>query len=498
MFETELKFQVPAERAAAVRAAMARAVPRRERLRALYVDTPDGALARAGIALRVRQEGPRWVQTLKARGSHAAERHEHNVALPRPARGAEPSLALPARHAGTPAAEAWAEALGVSVEAFDASRLQPVMETDILRRALRVTDPAGGVVELAFDEGEIRAGNSVARVCELEYELIEGSLADLVRQAATGLSLHGLWFDTVSKAERGDLLARQLDWGEPVRFAPPALPRHPDGGALWRAGLASAVAMVLPNASAVAAGSPVPEHVHQLRVGIRRLRTVVQELGPLVALKSPPNWLPPLVDLFRALGAGRDEAALWASLAPRLEAAGAPAVDWRQGDEPPPAASPSALVRAEPVQHALLALLVESQSGVPGLSPHQAHRHVGDRLDRLHRQAARAGRDFAKLPESAQHQARKRIKRLRYLIDIVGTLSGRPKATRRYLRTLAAAQDALGEYQDLLTALPLYRGAASRQPEAWFACGWLVSQQQVAAVRCGSALRAVGRSTRFW
>src|SRR5689334_1159565 len=105
MFETELKFQVPAEHAAAVRAAMARAVPRRQRLRAIYVDTPEGDLARVGVALRVRQEGPRWVQTLKARGAHAAERHEHNVPLPRPPGGAAPPQVLPARHAGTPAAE---------------------------------------------------------------------------------------------------------------------------------------------------------------------------------------------------------------------------------------------------------------------------------------------------------------------------------------------------------------------------------------------------------
>jgi triphosphatase len=498
MFETELKFQIPAERAAAVRAAMARAVPRRQRLRALYVDTPGGELARAGIALRVRQEGPRWVQTLKARGAHAAERHEHNVSLPRPARDAGPPPAVPARHAGTPAAEAWAAALGVAIEDFDATRLQPVMETDILRRALQVADPAGGVVELAFDEGEIRAGTAVARVCELEYELVDGSLADLVRQAAIGISLHGLWFDTVSKAERGELLARQLGWSEPARFAPSALAGHVDGAALWRAGLASAVSMMLPNATALAAGSLEAEHVHQLRVGIRRLRVVVQELGPLVDLQAGPAWLPPLVDLFRALGAGRDEAALWAGLAPRLQAAGAPAVDWRPGDESPPAEPPGALVRAEPVQQALLALLVDSQAGASGLPPKRARRLVGNRLDRLHRQVARAGRDFPDLPEKEQHQARKRVKRLRYLIDIVGPLFGHAKAMKRYLRTLADAQDALGEHQDLLTALPLYRSAATRQPEAWFACGWLVAQQQVVARHCGSALRKAGRARRFW
>ena len=368
MFETELKFQVPPERVAAVRAAMARAVPRRQRLRALYVDTPEGTLASAGIALRVRQEGPRWVQTLKARGAHAAERHEHNVTLPRQPAGALPPAVVPARHAGTPAAAAWAAALGQSIEAFDATRLQPVMETDIARRAVRVADPAGGVVELAFDEGEVRAGGAVARVCELEYELVEGSLADLARQAAEGVALHGLWLDTVSKAERGELLARGRAWPEAERFTAPRLPGHPDGEALWRAALASALAMMLPNASALATGSAEPEHVHQLRIGIRRLRTAVQELGPLVRLGSEPAWLAPLVALFRALGAGRDEAALRAGLAPRLRAAGAPAVDWQVGEQPPPAA-PGELVRAE-------AAAGPRPAGLAGRKPGAAARHA--------------------------------------------------------------------------------------------------------------------------
>ena len=497
MFETELKFQVPPERVAAVRAAMARAVPRRQRLRALYVDTPEGTLASAGIALRVRQEGPRWVQTLKARGAHAAERHEHNVTLPRQPAGALPPAVVPARHAGTPAAAALAAALGQSIEAFDATRLQPVMETDIARRAVRVADPAGGVVELAFDEGEVRAGGAVARVCELEYELVEGSLADLARQAAEGVALHGLWLDTVSKAERGELLARGRAWPEAERFTAPRLPGHPDGEALWRAALASALAMMLPNASALATGSAEPEHVHQLRIGIRRLRTAVQELGPLVRLGSEPAWLAPLVALFRALGAGRDEAALRAGLAPRLRAAGAPAVDWQVGEQPPPAA-PGELVRAEAVQRALLALLVESQAPLHGMPPQECLRHLRRRLDRLHRQAARAGRDFAGLPEAAQHRARKRVKRLRYLIDFVAPMFGQHKSLKRFVRALAAAQEALGGHQDLLTALPLYRSAASREPEAWFACGWLVAQLQSDAASCAVALRAVGRVKRFW
>lgn len=508
MFETELKFQVPPERAAAVRAAMKAAAPRRQHLQAIYFDTADGALACAGIALRLRREGPRWVQTLKARGAHAAERHEHNVPLPSPPRapGAAPRPDL-ARHAGTPASAAWAAALGEPLAQFDTARLQPVMTTDIWRRSVRVAVPmdlpvdqgAGCVVELAFDEGEVRAGGAVAAVCELEYELVQGDLAGLVRCAAEGVALHGLWLDTVSKAERGELLAQGLAHAPPTRFQPPAVSRRADGPALWRAALGSALAMLLPNAAAVAAGSDAAEHVHQLRVAIRRLRCAVSELSPLVGLAAEPAWLPPLVALFRALGAGRDEAALLQSLAPRLQAAGAPCTDWRGGRDAPAPPAPAALLREPAVQQALLQLLVDSLA-VPakGLDAAAARRHVASRLALLHEQVAHAGRRFDRLPEAAQHQARKRVKRLRYLADVVAGLYDKPRAQPRFLKPLTAAQDALGALQDVLVALPLYRAAKARLPEAWFAVGWLTAEREQAVRRSGKALRALGRAKPFW
>lgn len=496
MFETELKFQVPADAARAVRAAMAAAAPRRQHLQAIYFDTAEGALGRAGVALRLRREGPRWVQTLKARGANAAQRHEHNAPVPRSQPADRPALA---RHAGSPAAEAWAQALGESIDGFDATRLQPVMSTDIWRRSV-VLRGEGWAVELAFDEGEVRAGERVAKVCELEYELLEGTLADLERLAAEGIERHGLFLDTVSKAERGELLARDRAWPAATRFrAAEQAPRPADGAALWHDALARCAAMLLPNASALANGSTEPEHVHQLRVGIRRLRTAVRELGPLVGLQAEPAWLPPLVELFRALGAGRDASALQAALLPLLEAAGAPLTDWREpGGAPPPA--PARLLRATGVQQALLGLLVDAAAPPPAgaWGGDRALGHVRDRLGKLQRQVVRAGRDFERLPEPQQHEARKRLKRLRYLAEFTGRAVGKPKALARWLKPLAAAQDALGAYQDRLVALPLYRAAAERQPEAWFAVGWLTAECRVAAGACGAALQRLGEAKRFW
>lgn len=497
MFETELKFQVPAEAARAVRAAMAAAAPRRQHLQAIYFDTAEGALGRAGVALRLRREGPRWVQTLKARGANAAQRYEHNAPVPRGQPADRPALA---RHAGSPAAEAWAHALGEPIERFDATRLQPVMATDIWRRSV-VMRGEGWAVELAFDEGEVRAGERVAKVCELEYELLEGTLADLARLAGEGIERHGLFLDTVSKAERGELLARDRAWPAATRFrAPEQAPRPADGAALWHDALARCAAMLLPNASALANGSTEPEHVHQLRVGIRRLRTAVRELGPLVGLLAEPAWLAPLVDLFRALSAGRDAAALQAALLPLLEAAGAPCTDWRGPSETPPQ-EPAALLRAPGVQQALLGLLVDAAAPVGGeeaLAADPAAAHLRGRLRKLQRQVVRAGRDFERLPEAQQHATRKRLKRLRYLAEFAGLAVGKPRALARWLKPLVAAQDALGEHQDRLVALPLYRAAAAHRPEAWFAVGWLTAERDASARACRKALAGLDAARRFW
>ncbi|MEJ8852524.1 CYTH domain-containing protein [Variovorax rhizosphaerae] len=77
--EVEFKFEVPAKQLKAVEKALRAVDATATRLQAHYFDTADGRLAAKGVALRIRKEGEKWVQTAKAKGGGPLHRLEHNA-----------------------------------------------------------------------------------------------------------------------------------------------------------------------------------------------------------------------------------------------------------------------------------------------------------------------------------------------------------------------------------------------------------------------------------
>ncbi len=498
--EIEYKFQIPPERIDTVEAAMREAGATRTRLQARYHDTADGMLARRGVALRLRKEGRHWVQTVKALGDGPVHRLEHNAEVPL-RKGAQPTV-LVTRHDGTPAGERLAAAL-----AQTSAPLVEVYGTDIWRSACR-QQFGSSTIELALDQGRVVAPATdggaprTSQVCELELELVEGTVADLAGLARLWADRHGLWFSTLTKAERGLRLARGMQAVPAVKAAPPLLDtRHgfPDGPRIQRAVVAACLAQILPNATEVAAGSEDAEQIHQLRVGLRRLRTALRELAPL-ADGFDPAWHAPLAECFQALGATRDRQQILGALLPRLQAAGGPA--WSLDDAAAPAPAAGAAVRAGAFQSALIDLIAlaagaQAQAQACGLTPRAARSHLRRRLHRLHAQVVRASEAFETLPIDAQHQVRKRLKRLRYLAGFVGACFD-ARAAARTTRRLAPAQDALGTYVDDMVGLEQLRALAATEPRAWFGVGWLQARLPQGARAARKALRALKDLPAFW
>ena len=493
--ELEFKFRVPVARLGSLEKAMERAGGRAERLLAVYFDTADEKLARHGVTLRLRQEGRQWIQTVKVVTADPFERLEDNVAV---ATEADPVVDL-ARHDGSAVEAALQRALGGGSGAL-AAALLPSYRTDVMRTSRRVSSD-GARVELALDVGTIASRDRSLPVREFELELKSGPVGPVLALASRWAAAHGLWISTVSKAERGARLARGADTGGAVKAAPPAVDRGESRDGFAAACIEASLAQVLANASVVAEGGSAAEVVHQLRVGLRRLRTALRELASF-GRAPDPAWETALSHAFRELGADRDRSVVLPEVAAQLAAAGAPAL--APFAKAARVRRPETVVKDPRLQRTLLALIAFCHDDAPAagtggasVATGSARALVRKRLDRLLRQIERDGKRFAELEPALQHRVRKRLKRLRYLCEFAAPLFGRRRVAR-WLERWEQAQDALGELTDNSVAADLYHARAPAEPQAWFAVGWLAARQAEAIGRCRTALRRAAKAPPFW
>ena len=165
--ETELKLLLdPADIAKLWRHPLL-AAHTRQKLRALpllstYYDTPDLHLHHNRTALRLRQAGKRWIQTIKTSGLVAAGLH-HRPEWEQPV--------LP----DTPQLDDLADPHLRKLFADPQLRmgLRPVFTTRF-SRSRRILDwPDGDVVEFSLDRGEIRSGERCLPIVEVELERSE-------------------------------------------------------------------------------------------------------------------------------------------------------------------------------------------------------------------------------------------------------------------------------------------------------------------------------------
>lgn len=488
-FETELKLWLSPGDVAAFRALarLARARPRQEALHTLYFDTPGLALARHGIALRVRRIGRRWVQTLKTEGEKSGGL-SRRLELETPVGGPLPDFSrLPAETVDRLIRRKWR------------TRLVPVYETRFLRTAWNLRAPDGSRVEVALDVGEIVAGRLSEALCEVELELKSGS-ADALYGLAQGLAQRVLLipFDA-SKAERGARLAA----GKPRRPAGAALPDLA-GDTPACAGFVQIARTCLAQLQANLPGllqEEDPEYLHQARVALRRLRSAAGLFGK--ACPPPPEPMARLAELGRALGAARDWDVFVLETLPALR-------------ESVPAAQKTLLVRRaqaarRKARAAALAAAACPQTGADLIALHRwlhaqaaspgkpaLHKLAARKLARLHAAALAAAEDFAGQTAAQRHALRIRIKRLRYALDYLGGLFGKHK---KFGACFAGLQDELGALNDAATALGLLgqlnRDGRLDELTAQLADG-LEARMQAHAPEIGRMLESFSRLAPPW
>jgi len=449
--EIELKLRLPPEALAALRAdplwAHTRAT--HKHLDNIYFDTPGRALAQAGIGLRLRRDGRHWLQTAKGGGGSRAglhQREEIEFAVAGPALEWEPL-------AGT-AFEPVLQPLK--------DQLQPQFRTRFEREIRQVTGAAGGVIELAIDEGNIEAPPHREPLCEVELELQDGPVDELFALALLLVERHPLVLDSRSKAERGSRLAQGTPLAPPAKAAAPAATPGDDARLLARSAVENALAHWQANEAGFLAqpqgGHYDSEYLHQLRVAVRRLRVAC---GPLAgAAPWRQEALAPLQDSLRALGqrlgAARDWDVFmeetWPPLMESLDDAALrqklrEAADLRQAT----ARLQAQAALEERETQRLLLQLGRCLAQPDGDGPTVPFDGITALLEKMAHKLRQALPRLETLSPTRLHRLRITAKKLRYLTEFI---AGRydPQATEAWLHWLKKAQTVFGMHNDRVTA----------------------------------------------
>ncbi len=459
MSETELKLLLPGADAARIAGQLARhpALRRRPRevqqLHNVYYDTPDQALRRQKVALRVRRQsgGPasraQWILTLKTAGTSVgglSQRGEWEATL----RNATPRLSA---LDGTP----WA---ALDPDGTLWPQLAPAFITTCSRTLWLLRQRGGSVIEVALDVGEVLADGRRAPICELELELKAGPPEALYALARRLAEVVAVLPGQASKAERGYALARN-EAVLPVRARPPKLNEAMPVQVAVSSVLSEMWDQTLRN-SAWLIHSDEAELLHQARVGWRRLRSVTRLLRPL--LGTPPAT-PALRAFWQATGPVRELDVMFTDTLPALAQAYA-------GDDPQrqaewarvldavrgARAQAAAAMRGHLAQPATgqgwlawgewLAAVAQQPVDAEAAKAAPWPTWVAKRLDRQHARLTHLGK--LAHSDAERHALRLRAKRLRYGAEAFASVLPQRRA-RRWQQDAGQAQLEEGRQRDL-------------------------------------------------
>lgn len=165
-----------------------------------YFDTPEQYFAKHQMGFRVRVKNHRYEMTLKTKGKIVGGLHirpEYNL----PLENEKPYFKRLVSH------------FNLQIEGSDqiAEALTPTFSTDFIRHQWLI-EINQSQIEVVLDQGEVKNPFGSEKICELEFELNIGTLADIFQLIEQMPKLDGMWLSSLSKAQRGYIV------GRPERF----------------------------------------------------------------------------------------------------------------------------------------------------------------------------------------------------------------------------------------------------------------------------------------
>ncbi|WP_150526720.1 CYTH and CHAD domain-containing protein [Roseibium sediminis] len=427
------------------------------KLRSIYFDTPEDDLKKAGISLRLRNLGTKWVQTLKI-GTGVSGGLSSPIEIEKPV--SDDRLDLKAIN-DTRASRVLAAAIGDKV-------LGPRFETVISRLIWDLKDPEDNSrIEVALDTGHVKAGEKTAPLCEVEFELKAGSIPALLKAARTTVKSVPFRFSPSNKAGRGYRLLAGKGKGKKKALKPQkvSIDARDTTERAFQIILRSCLEQIaLARVSIL--HSDDPEGPHRLRIALRKLRSAFSLFKPALAQGSCHALDVTARNLAQIGGEVRDHDVLCLDIVSSLQGVTPKAIAL----EPlatllaARASTKRVALRTELSQSAVndflfnLADFIESRGwrdpsdkGQKAILSQPVEILASMALDKQWKRVSRFGARLDELTVPERHEMRKALKKMRYGTEFFGPLFPK-QSVKPFLKRMQRLQDIFGYLNDVAMA----------------------------------------------
>ena len=464
-----------------------------------YYDTSDRKLHQHGLSLRIEQDDTLRVQVLRRLGlaAHSSECRD-----------------IITSHDPDPLAPE----TGARLRELLDTELYPLWRTEVRRTCLTLGVEPTVKITATLDEGEMSAsvGDATEPVCDLVLEMAEGDPSVLFDLALQLLDAAPLRIKTLDSAERGYRL--QGDTIEAITAEPLTLVPSMTVEVILQTTCRACLWHLLRNEGATLAGNA--EAIHQMRVAVRRLRSVLAAVRSMLPseqyqwLKDELKWLA------GSLGPARDWDVFTTELLAPVRSVLSSGPDTENlveaAKQRQQAAYDTARQAIESRRYSDAMLKTVRWIETQGWRDQRVSEHSAalfssiaeiapSIVEQRWRQAMKRCKHFSRLTQDERHQLRIALKNLRYVIEFLESLFD-AASVKALMKRLKGLQEDLGHLNDVGTAQRLIRELARPAEHeindvglaAGMVIGWHLREVTNSEARLGEEVRRFRKAKPFW
>ena len=468
-----------------------------------YYDSPDFRLFQKGLCLCVQHRGSNWVQMLRATGPASGwgilrDHRQDAIATDQPDDTA-PETGLLLR-------------MNVDTE------LRPLFTIRLAPTIFTVSMESGAEIAAMVGEGEISAadGEVVEPLIAVELLLKRGEPAVLYNLALRLIDAVPLRLEADGEVERG----YRLCGAKGARTATKAFPcdQPMTVEALLQKAADECLGELLGNERAALAGEPAA--FHQMRVALRRLRSVLSTVKSMLPAEHYRSLQADLKWVAGSLGPAREWDVMMADLITPIQSILPGDGDLKRlvaaTKRQRRAAYETAKSAIESPRYTQTLLRVARWFASRGWRDQPASENAARLfapvaavapalIERRWRQVRRRSKGFAKLTQEERHEFRIALKKLRYMIEVGGEAFD-AREVKNLIKRLKPLQEELGHINDIRIAQRLVKrvahsagdGAGDLSQDAGLVLGWHIRGMAEDEAKLQRNVRRLRKAKPFW